>query len=166
MHRLPHGAEALVLRGGDLPRFLHGWSPYEMSLVRCARSPAADELDEIALAVGAAIGEDPVLPALPGGTFWYSGHDDLFLWVESADPAVPPAILARLLALLAGEQIPDAPLDLAGTLLAQSPNWIGTLSSDEQTINLAATGERWRFRTPLPKHVDHTATFTPSWQLH
>jgi hypothetical protein len=46
--------EALVIRRGDLPRFLAGWSPYELTLVDVPGRPTPGQLDEIALTIGTA----------------------------------------------------------------------------------------------------------------
>ncbi|GAA2849691.1 hypothetical protein Acy02nite_00290 [Actinoplanes cyaneus] len=91
--------EALVIQSDDLPRFLDGWYPYELTLVGLAEPPSSPELDEIGLAVGTADFTRPLLPTLPGCHLFSSGHDDTHLWMESADPGVAAAVLGRQLAL-------------------------------------------------------------------
>ncbi|HEX5598978.1 MAG TPA: hypothetical protein VFX61_23630 [Micromonosporaceae bacterium] len=162
--------EALMLRPDDLPGFLNGWSPYELTLVGLPGRPNAERLDEIGLAIGTARHGQPVLPTLAGCCLWYSGHDDCYVWVESTDRTVPPAILGRLLALLAGSalvdagpvEIPDPPDTVVEALIEESRNWIGALcavSENLVSINLSAASEPWRLGQPLPDQVDRTVVY-------
>jgi hypothetical protein len=76
--------EAIAMRREALPRFLDGWSPYELVLADMPGIPDPDRTDEIALAIGtAAYLNEPVLTGLPGSRLLYSGHDDCYLHVES-----------------------------------------------------------------------------------
>ncbi|MER5267786.1 hypothetical protein ABTZ99_37375 [Actinosynnema sp. NPDC002837] len=155
--------EVLVLRRDDLPRFLAGWSPYELTLVDLPAPPSAERLDEIALTLGTAAHHDPVLPALVGSRVWFSGHDDCYVALESTDPALPAAVLGRLLALLAGTALDDAVAEPDGALVAdlvtRNAHWVGAVdrvSADSVTVNLTATSARWRLSAPPPDRVDHT----------
>jgi hypothetical protein len=155
--------EFLVLRRDDLPRFLAGWSPYQLTLVDLPGPPSPDRLDEIALALGTAAHDEPVLPGLVGSRVWFSGHDDCYATLESTDPAMPAAVLGRLLALLAGTALDDAVAEpdgaLVADLVARNAHWVGgvgRVSADSVEVNLAATAERWRLTTRLPERVDHT----------
>lgn len=94
--------EALVLRRDDLPRFLAGWYPYELTLIDVRDPPTLEQVSDIALTIGTAAPGEPVLPILVGSRLWYSGHDDCYVAIESTDLAVPGAVLGRLLALLVG----------------------------------------------------------------
>jgi hypothetical protein len=162
--------EALVMRRDDLPGFLSGWSPYELTLVGLPRKPNAERLDEIGLAIGIADHDRPVLPTLAGCCLWYSGHDDCYVWVESTDRGVPSAILARLLALLAGSalvdagpvEVPDAVDTLVEALIEESRHWVGTLGAVSQNavaVNLSAVAAPWRLGQPVPERVDRTAVY-------
>jgi hypothetical protein len=155
--------EVLVLRRDDLPRFLAGWSPYQLTLVDVPGPPSAERLDEIALAFGTAAHHEPVLPGLVGSRVWFSGHDDCYVTLESTDPTVPVAVLSRLLTLLAGMVLEDAVVEpdgaLVADLIARSGHWVGVpgrVTEDSVTVDLAATTERWRLGTRFPDRVDHT----------
>lgn len=159
--------EVLVMRGEDLPAFLAGWSPYELTIVGTESPPDAERVEEIALAVGTAAPGGPMLPGLDGCRFWYSGHDDCYAWLESRDPALPAAVLGRLLALLVGSEladsgpvdVPEPPGPMIGALLAESPHWVGLLTPGAAAVELSATGERWRLGSPRPEKVDRTLTY-------
>jgi hypothetical protein len=163
--------EAVAMRRDDLPRFLAGWSPYELTLADMPGSPDPARTDEIALAIGTAGSwNEPVLPSLPGSRLLYSGHDDCYLHVESADPTVPPALLSRLLALLAGSalagaspvQVPEPAAAITAGLIEDHPHWIGRLgaaSGDMVTISLSMAATRWRLSHPLPERTDRTVTY-------
>jgi len=56
--------QALVMQGDELPGFLAGWSPYELTLVGLPDRPNAERLDEIGLAFGTVRHDQPVLPTL------------------------------------------------------------------------------------------------------
>jgi hypothetical protein len=171
--------EALVMRRDDVPGFLAGWFPYELTFVGLPDRPNAERLDEIALSIGTARHDQPVLPTLPGCCLWYSGHDDCYVWVESADRGVSLAILGRLLALIAGSalvdaalvEVPDPPDTLVEALIEESRHWIGMLaavSPDAVTVSLSATTEEWRLAQPLPGKVDRTAVYdviAATWRL-
>lgn len=160
--------EMLAMDRDDLPGFLDGWSPYEFTLVDLPGAPDPGRLDEVALAIGTARPGEPVLPGLPGSRLLYSGHDDCYLASESADPAVPAAVLARLLALLAGSalagaspaRVPEPGGALVRSLIADSAHWAGTLgavSENQVTVRLTATREPWRLGHPLPDRADRLA---------
>ena len=100
--------EALAIQRDDLTRLLTGWSPYELTLADMPGKPTPARIDEIALAIGTAAHDEPVLPGLVGSRLRYSGHDDCYFVVESTDRAVPVALLSRLLALLAGSALAGA----------------------------------------------------------
>lgn len=177
------GEEILVMHRNSLPRFLDGsWSPYELSLVDVPRVPTPAQLDEIALVVGTAALDEPVLPRITGSRFWYSGHDDCYLAAESTDPTMPASVLSRLLALQAGSalvstgatssvMIPEPDLATTGQLILESPHWIGVVgaaSGTLATIHLSAMPQRWRLGQKPPRHVDYTATLDPvrgTWQV-
>ncbi|MFG2919719.1 hypothetical protein ACGF0D_43485 [Kitasatospora sp. NPDC048298] len=167
------GEEFLVMHRNSLPRFLSsGWSPYELSLVDVPAGATPGQLDELALVIGTAAADEPVLPRLDGSHFWFSGHDDCYLAVESTDPAMPSSVLGRLLALLAGSALIDAsgassvgvpePADaLPEQLIAESPHWMGAVgnaSGTTVTLKLSPMSQRWRLGQQLPKQAGYTAT--------
>ncbi|MFD6279045.1 hypothetical protein ACFWFI_26290 [Streptomyces sp. NPDC060209] len=167
------GEEILVMHRNSLPRFLDGsWSPYELSLVDVPTVPTPAQLDEIALTIGTADLDEPVLPRITGSRFWYSGHDDCYLAVESTDSTMPASVLSRLLTLLAGSalisaggtssaMIPEPDIATMGQLICESPHWIGlagATSGTSVTIHLSALPQRWRLGQKPPVHVDYTAT--------
>lgn len=162
--------EALVMRRDELPGFLDGWYPYELTLVGLPDSPTAEQLDEIGLAVGTARHDRPILPTLPGCCLWFSGHDDCYVSLESTDREIPRAVLGRLLGLLAGSVLADTGVatvtdpsrTLIDALLARSPDWIGTLgatSAGSVTVNLTAVPEPWRLARPVPDRADQVAVY-------
>lgn len=162
--------EAIAMRREDLPRFLAEWSPYEMTLADMPGSPDPVRTDEIALAIGTAAHGEPVLPGLPGSRLRYSGHDDCYLHVESADPALPAALLGRLLALLAGSalandspvNVPEPPRAIAANLIADHAHWTGRLSTaseDTVTISLSVVATPWRLSYPIPERTDRTVVY-------
>ncbi|MGW7210757.1 hypothetical protein [Streptomyces sp. NPDC054837] len=177
------GEEILVMHRDSLPRFLDGsWSPYELSLVDVPVAPTAAQLDEIALFIGTAAFEEPVLPHIEGSRVWYSGHDDCYLTVETTDPAMPAVVLSRLLALLAGSalvsagetssvMIPEPDIATTGQLIRESPHWIGAVGATTRTsatIGLSALPQGWRHGQEPPVHVDYTATLDltrDNWQV-
>lgn len=167
------GEEFLTLHRNSLPRFLSSdWSPYELSLVDVPAGATPGQLDELALVIGTAAGDEPVLPRLDGSRFWFSGHDDCYLAVESTDPAMPSSILGRLLALLAGSallgasgapsvSVPEPESALSEQLIAENPHWsgvVGRASGTTVTVKLSALPERWRLGQQLPERADRTAT--------
>jgi len=162
--------EAVEIRRDDLPAFLAGWSPYELTLVDMPGSPSTGQVEEIALAIGTATYDEPVLPALPGSRLRYSGHDDCYFHVESADQAVPAALLSRLLALLAGSALAaGSPVDvteptsvITESLIREHAHWVGWLgagSGDTVTVSLAAVTAPWRLSHPLPGRTDRLLTY-------
>jgi len=162
--------EALVMRRDDLPRFLAGWSAYELTLVDMPGRPTPERLDEIALTIGTAAYGGPVLPGLAGSRLRYSGHDDCYLAVESTDQTVPVGLLSRLLALLAGSalagassvEVPDPASATVTSLIEDGPHWIGVLgavSENVVTLNLSATAVPWRLGQRLPERVDRIARY-------
>ncbi|MFF7024837.1 hypothetical protein ACFY97_27990 [Streptomyces klenkii] len=177
------GEEILVMHRDCLPRFLDGsWSPYELSLVDVPMVPAPDQLDEIALAMGTAAFDEPVLRHIEGSRFWYSGHDDCYLTVESTDPTMPALILSRLLALLAGSalvsadetssvMIPEPDIATTDRLIRESPHWIGAVGATSGTlvtIHLSAMPQPWHLGQKPAAHVDYTATLDlirGTWQV-
>jgi hypothetical protein len=177
------GEEILVMHRDSLPRFLDGsWSPYELSVVDVPTVPTPAQIDEIALVIGTAALDEPVLPHIKGSRFWYSGHDDCYLAVESTDPTMPASVLGRLLALLAGSAlisagatssvvIPEPDIATMGQLICESPHWIGVVAATSgilATIHLSALPQRWRLGQKPPEHVDYTATLDlvrGTWQV-
>jgi hypothetical protein len=162
--------DAVAMRRDDLSRFLAGWSPYELTLVDMPGSPDPGRMEEIALAIGTAAHDKPVLPSLPGSRLRYSGHDDCYLHVESTDRTVPAALLSRLLTLLAGSalagafplQVPDPSAAITTTLIAEHAHWtgrLGTVSKDTVTISLSAVAAPWRLGDPLPERTDRTLSY-------
>ncbi|MFG2824586.1 hypothetical protein ACGFX4_34795 [Kitasatospora sp. NPDC048365] len=103
------GTELLVLDSTALPLLLDGsWSPYQLGLLDLPAVPTPDRLDELALTLGTAVFDRPVLPALADSRLYATSHDDRFLAVETTDPALPAALFARLLALTAGSALVEA----------------------------------------------------------
>jgi hypothetical protein len=171
--------EVLVMHRDDLARFLAGWSPYELTLIDVSGTPTPEQLDEIALAIGTATHDEPVLPALVGSCLWFSGHDDCYVAVESTDRAMPAAILRRLLALLVGSalvdgssvDVPDPDGVIVEGLIEESRHWfgaLGTVSENSVSVELSATSERWRLGQRLPEGIDRTAVYDVAlevWRL-
>ena len=162
--------EALAIQRDDLTRLLTGWSPYELTLADMPGKPTPARIDEIALAIGTAAHDEPVLPGLVGSRLRYSGHDDCYFVVESTDRAVPVALLSRLLALLAGSALagaspveaPDPASVTVTSLIEDGAHWIGVLgaaSEDVVTVSLSATALAWRLGERLPERVDRTAIY-------
>ncbi|MFE6909584.1 hypothetical protein [Streptomyces erythrochromogenes] len=166
--------ELLVMDRALLPRFLNGtWSPYELSLIDVPADVSADRLDELALTLGTARDGEPLLGRLEDSRVWFSGHDDCYVLLETRDPALPAAVLARLLALLAGSaltglaegpsvRVPEPGPGPAGQLIAAAPHWIGALgevTEDLVTIGLAALPRPWRLGVAFPQRADFTASF-------
>ncbi|MFD5411905.1 hypothetical protein [Streptomyces nojiriensis] len=165
--------EILVMDRGLLPRFLDGsWSPYELALVDVPVGVSAERLDELALVVGTADFDEPLLSRLEGSRIWFSGHDDCYVSLETRDAALPGAVLARLLALLAGSalaglagspsvRVPEPGPWLPARLIASAPHWIGALgevTGDLVAIELAALPAPWRLGVAFPPRADLTAT--------
>jgi hypothetical protein len=171
--------EILAIHRDELPRFLAGWSPYELTLIDTPSTPVPERLDEIALAIGTTPHGTPVLPDLAGSRLRYSGHDDCYLTVESTDQSVPAALLSRLLALLAGSaltcaasaEVPEPATAIAASLIEDSAHWTGALGTTSQnavTVSLSATAAPWRLGQRLPERVDRIARYDVqqgTWQL-
>lgn len=162
--------EALVIRRDDLPRFLDGWTPYDLVWVDVSGAPTPQHIDEIALAIGTMNRGDAVLPEIVGSRVCFFGHDDCYVTVESMEPAVPPAVFSRLLALLVGSALADvSPVDVSDpgaavveTLIEQSSSWggwLGAVSQASITVDLAAMPEPWRLGQRLPERVDRSVTY-------
>ncbi|WP_405494786.1 hypothetical protein [Streptomyces sp. NBC_00096] len=165
--------ELLVLDRDLLPRLLDGsWSPYELTLIDVPAHVTPEQLDELALVLGATGADESLLSLLGVSRVWFSGHDDCYALLETRDPALPAAVLARLLALLAGSalteltgrpsvRVPEPGPLLPGQLIATAPHWIGALgevTGDLVTIGLAALADPWRLDAPFPDRADLTAT--------
>jgi len=153
------------MRRDNLPVFLAGWSPYELTLVDLPGSPSPGQVEEIALTIGTTAYGEPVLPAIPGSRLRYSGHDDCYLHVESADRTLPAALLGRLLALLAGSalagaspaEVPEPASVITASLIGDHPYWtgrLGTVSGNTVTVSLSAVAVPWRLGHPLPEQAD------------
>ncbi|MER5885436.1 hypothetical protein ABT160_16530 [Streptomyces sp. NPDC001941] len=165
--------ELLVLDRDLLPRLLDGtWSPYELTLIDVPADVTPDQLDELALVLGTADVDQPVLSHLGDSRVWFSGHDDCYVFLETQDPALPTALLARLLSLLAGSAlagITEEPLSrvpepgpwLPEQLIATAPHWIGALGNVTQdlvTIALAVLPDPWHLGVSFPRQADLTVT--------
>ncbi|WP_405827291.1 MULTISPECIES: hypothetical protein [unclassified Streptomyces] len=98
--------------------------------------------------------------------------------LESRDPALPAAVLARLLTLagsaLAEEsfsRVPEPGPWLPEQLIATAPHWIGALGNvteDLVPIRLAALPGPWRLGVSFPQQTDLTATLDVrhgTWQI-
>ncbi|MYX94130.1 hypothetical protein GT045_04750 [Streptomyces sp. SID486] len=165
--------EFLVMDRDLLPRFLDGtWSPYELTLIDVPTDVTAEQLDELALVLGTTGVDEPLLSRLGDSRVWFSGHDDCYVMLETRDPALPSAVLARLLTLLAGSalaEVAEEPFSgvpepgpwLFGQLLATAPHWIGALgdvTEDLVAIELAALPAPWRLGVSFPRQADLVAT--------
>ncbi|WP_327040740.1 hypothetical protein OG400_24850 [Micromonospora ureilytica] len=162
--------EALLIRREQLPRFLHGWYPYNLTLIDLPGTPSAARVDEMIVVIGAATYDEPVLPALAGSRLLFSGHDDCYVAIETTDRALPAAVLGRLLALLVGSTLvdttavevtaPDA--EPVQGLIAESRHWVGELGAatpGSVTVDLYATSEPWRLGQSVPKQVDRRMVY-------
>ncbi|MET7529877.1 hypothetical protein [Streptomyces goshikiensis] len=167
------GEELVVMDRDQLHRLLDDtWSPYELTLIDVPSDVTPEQLDELALVLGTTGFDDPILNRLEGSEVWFSGHDDCYVLLETRDPALPAAVLARLLALLAGSalgglteappsRVPEPGSWLPERLIATAPHWIGVLGGAGEelvTIELAALPEPWQLGVPFPKQADLTAT--------
>ncbi|MEU8941967.1 hypothetical protein AB0C97_28435 [Streptomyces goshikiensis] len=167
------GEELVLMDRDQLPRLLDDTlSPYELTLIDLPSDATPEQLDELALVLGTTGFDEPLLNRLEGSEVWFSGHDDCYVLLETRDPALPAAVLARLLALLAGSalgeltkaptsRVPEPGSWLAERLIAMAPHWIGVLggvSEELVTIELAALPEPWRLGVPFAKRADLTAT--------
>ncbi|MFG2986469.1 hypothetical protein ACGFYQ_35360 [Streptomyces sp. NPDC048258] len=165
--------EILVMDRDRLPHLLDGsWSPYELTLIDVPAGVTPEQLDELALVLGTTGVDEPLLSRLGGSRVWFSGHDDCYVLLETRDPALPAAVLARLLTLLAGSALaeltegPSSPVPEPGPwlperLVATAPHWIGalgTVTEEQVTIGLAALPDPWRLGVPFPQRADLTAT--------
>ncbi|MFA7767873.1 hypothetical protein [Streptomyces sp. NRRL S-448] len=175
--------EILVMDRGLLPRFLDGtWSPYELSLIGVPADVTAERLDELALVLGTAGAGEPLLNRLGDSRIWFSGHDDCYVLLETRDRALPAAVLARLLALLAGSAlagltgkpslcVPEPGPWLPERLIATAPHWIGALgevTGDLVTIGLAVLPGPWRLDVAFPQRADLTAVLdvrSGTWRI-
>lgn len=175
--------ELLVMDRDHLPRFLDGsWSAYELALVDVPAGVSAEQLDELALVVGTAGSDEPILSRWEDSRFWFSGHDDCYVLLEARDRALPVAVLARLMALLAGSalaeltgvpsvRVPEPESWLPEQLIATAPHWIGALgevTGDLVTIKLAALPARWRLAVAFPQRADLMATLdvhSGAWRI-
>ncbi|KOU65717.1 hypothetical protein ADK55_06655 [Streptomyces sp. WM4235] len=167
-------AEEFVVMDRDLlPRLLDGtWSPYELTLIDVSADVTPEQLDELALVLGTTGIDEPLLSRLGDSRVWFSGHDDCYVMLETPDPALPAAVLARLLTLLAGSalaelveepfsRVPEPGLWLPEQLIATAPHWIGALgnvTTDLVTIRLATLPGPWRLGVSFPERADLTAT--------
>lgn len=166
------GEEFLVLDRDLLPRLLDGtWSPYELTLIDVSADVTPEQLDELALVLGTTGIDESLLSRLGDSWVWFSGHDDCYMMLETRDPALPAAVLARLLALLAGSalaelteepfaRVPEPEPWLPEQLIGTAPHWTGVLShvaEDLVAIGLAALPDPWRLGVPFPQ-ADLTAT--------
>ncbi|WP_328792727.1 hypothetical protein [Streptomyces sp. NBC_00273] len=165
--------ELLVMDRDLLPRLLDGtWSPYELSLIDVPADVTPEQLDELALVLGTTGVDEPLLSRLGDSRVWFSGHDDCYVLLETRDPALPAAVLARLLSLLAGSalaelteepfsRVPEPGPWIPEQLIAAAPHWIGalgTVTEDLVTIGLAALPDPWRLGISFPQQADLTAT--------
>ncbi|CAL9639467.1 hypothetical protein SUDANB120_06299 (plasmid) [Streptomyces sp. enrichment culture] len=166
------GEEFLVLDRDLLPRLLDGtWSPYELTLIDVSADVTPEQLDELALVLGTTGIDESLLSRLGDSRVCFSGHDDCYMMLETRDPALPAAVLARLLALLAGSalaelteepfaRVPEPEPWLPEQLIGTAPHWTGVLShvaEDLVAIGLAALPDPWRLGVPFPQ-ADLTAT--------
>ncbi|WP_309140722.1 hypothetical protein [Micromonospora sp. M51] len=162
--------EALLIPREQLPRFLAGWYPYELTFVDVPGTPSAERVDEMIVTIGTATFDEPVLPALAGSRLLFSGHDDCYVSVETTDPAVPAAVLGRLLVLLVGSALVDttvvevtAPdVETVERLIEENRHWVGELGPATRgsvTVELHATSGSWRLGQSLPKQVDRTMVY-------
>ncbi|MEU4878146.1 hypothetical protein [Streptomyces sp. NPDC021608] len=164
--------EFLVMERNLLPRLLDGtWSPYELTLIDVSADVTPEQLDELALVLGTTGVDEPLLGLLADSRVWFSSHDDCYVMLEARDPGLPAAVLARLLALLAGSalaelteepfaRVPEPDPWLPEHLIGAAPHWIGALShitEDLVAIGLAALPHPWRLGVPFPQ-ADLTAT--------
>lgn len=147
-------------------------APYELTLVDVPADLPPEQLDELALVLGTTGVDEPLLSQLEASRVWFSGHDDCYVLLETRDPALPAAVLARLLTLLAGAalaELTEEPVSrpsepepwLPEQLMATAPHWIGALgkvTEDLVTIGLAALPDPWRLDVSFPEQADLTAT--------
>jgi len=174
--------DMLTMPWQQLPRFLSGWSPYELEILD-APGPLDDiTADELALAVNTFDGSSLLLPRLPTSGFYYAGHDDCYLYAEATDPQMPIRLLTRLLTLFVGSSLLDDDTEaltiaepdpaLATALLEANRHWIGTVRSTKPdgtvAIGFAPTDTTWRLADPLPTLATTSVIFdlaTGSWRM-
>ncbi len=174
--------DMLTMPWQQLPRFLSGWSPYELEILD-APGPLDDiTADELALAVNTLNGSSLLLPRLSTSGFYYAGHDDCYLYAEATDPQMPIRLLTRLLTLFVGSSLLDDDTEsltiaepepaLATALLEANRHWIGTVRSTKPdgtvAIGFTPTDTTWRLADPLPTLATTSVTFdlaTGSWRM-
>ncbi|MEU7067793.1 hypothetical protein [Streptomyces sp. NPDC046161] len=88
----------------------------------------SEQPDELARVLGTTSVDEPLLSHLGGSRVWFSGHDDCYVLLETRDPALPGAVLARLLTLPAGAALAG----LAG--LAEIPAPAGCAALAEEPL--------------------------------
>ncbi|GLZ61354.1 hypothetical protein [Micromonospora sp. NBRC 107095] len=169
--------EALLIRREQLPRFLAGWYPYELTFVDVPGTPSAERVDEMIVTIGTATFDEPVLPALAGSRLLFSGHDDCYVSVETTDPAVPAAVLGRLLALLVGSALADttavevtAPdVETVQRLIEESRHWVGELGPPTRgSVTVELHAMPWRLGQSVPKQGDRRMVYDVAsrvWRL-
>ncbi|MFI6585754.1 hypothetical protein [Embleya sp. NPDC050493] len=172
-------SELLVLRRGDLGRFLAELYPYNIAVLDAPGPVSAAAADEMALAVGTSGPDTSVLQELPDAGLYFSGHDDCYFHVESRDPALPVRVFARLLTLAAGAAllvddeavtVVEPHSELVRAILARSAHWSGPIGEPEPdgTVRLDLAAGKWRLGTRLPARADLSARYDPTtgrWHL-
>ena len=166
---LPADELAVVARD-DLARLLDDLPLYNIQLLDTAGEPGDDELEQLVLAARTAAADGPpLLASLPGSRLRFDGHDDCYFWVETRDPALPARLMARVLGLLAGTALLDGrddvvvtepPGDLIGSLLAESGQWTGAVTSrSESALTIGLEPERWRLGDEVAAHPARVLTY-------
>ncbi|MCI4066924.1 hypothetical protein MRQ36_31930 [Micromonospora sp. R77] len=165
--------DLLVLPWAELDRLLAGWSSYDIEILDAPGPLSPGTADEVALAVNSQDLTTAMVPAVPGATLYYSGHDDCYVHLETTDPTAPLRVLTRLLALKAGAvllaedehvgtvTVVEPPADLVTGLLARSDHWLGSVARTSPTgvtVSLAVRDRSWRLGDPVPELLPYRLT--------
>ncbi|MFI9066402.1 hypothetical protein ACIGQE_31800 [Streptomyces sp. NPDC053429] len=107
----------------------------------------SEQLDELALVLGTTGVDEPLLSHLGGSRVWFSGHDDSYVLLETRDPALPGAVLARLLTLPAGAALAglaEIPAPAGCAALAEEPLARVPDPAECRAVAAALTGRQHR----------------------
>ncbi len=193
VHKLVDGQELLVMASADLPAFFDGWrqfGPWEVDVLDLPAPPTAAEMDDAVAAVerpppqrgrlrsrrqerGLA---GPVLSSLASPTFYYHGHEDACVRLESRTDRLSRLVLGRCIALEAGKAwrrqrvtVLDPGDDVVARLLDDSHEWMGEISErSPESVSIALSPSTWRDRRRSSGKPSYVAVFdipSQEWEL-